>query len=41
MTEGDMPARARKMIIEWASMYQDNLIKIWETHEFKKIPPLR
>ena len=38
--EGDLPARARKLVIEWAEKYQLELKTIWETQEFKKLPPL-
>ncbi len=38
--EGDLPARARKLVIEWAEKYQSELKTIWETQEFKKLPPL-
>ena len=38
--EGDLPARASKLVIEWAEKYQSELKTIWETQEFKKLPPL-
>jgi hypothetical protein len=38
--EGDLPARARKLVVEWAGKYQDELKTIWQTQEFKKLPPL-
>jgi hypothetical protein len=38
--EGDLPARARKLVVEWAESYQAELKTIWETQEFKKLPPL-
>lgn len=38
--EGDLPARAIKLVIEWAEKYQSELKAIWETQEFKKLPPL-
>ena len=38
--EGDLPLRARKLVIEWASKYQKELKTIWETQEFKRLPPL-
>ena len=40
MIEGDLPPRAKKLVIEWAATYQSDLLKIWETQEFKKLPPL-
>ncbi|MFM6375962.1 MAG: hypothetical protein ACKPH1_20590 [Microcystis panniformis] len=27
MIEGDLPNRATKMVVEWASMYQQELLK--------------
>lgn len=38
--EGDLPARARKLVVEWAEKYQTELKTIWETQNFKKLPPL-
>jgi hypothetical protein len=40
MIEGDLPPRARKLVVEWAEKYQDELQTIWKTQEFKKLPPL-
>ncbi|MDZ7663926.1 MAG: DUF4160 domain-containing protein [Desulfotignum sp.] len=40
MIEGDLPTRARKLVVEWAEKYQDELQTIWKTQEFKKLPPL-
>ena len=39
--EGDLPKRAQKLVIEWASLYQEDLIEIWESQEFRKLPPLK
>lgn len=40
MLEGDLPKRALTIVQEWASKYQDQLLKIWETQEFTQLPPL-
>jgi len=40
MIEGDLPARAKKLVVEWASTYQTELKEIWQSQEFKKLPPL-
>lgn len=40
MIEGDLPKKAQKLVIEWAESYQDELMRMWETKEFKKLPPL-
>ena len=39
--EGDLPPRARQLVVEWATEYQTELIKMWATQEFKKLPPLQ
>ncbi|TVP66864.1 MAG: DUF4160 domain-containing protein [Leptolyngbya sp. LCM1.Bin17] len=39
--EGDLPNRAQKMVIDWAQMYQKDLLAMWETQEFRKLPPLK
>ena len=41
MLEGDLPNKALAMIKEWASEHQAELMKIWETQEFVKLPPLK
>ncbi|MBM2816929.1 MAG: hypothetical protein HW421_3691 [Ignavibacteria bacterium] len=38
--EGDIPKRAIKLILEWATQYQNELLNIWNTQEFKKLPRL-
>ncbi len=40
MIEGDLPGRAEKLVIEWAEMYRDDLRRMWETQEFRKLPGL-
>jgi len=40
MTEGDLPTKAQSMVLEWAGQHKDELMKIWNTQEFIKIPPL-
>ena len=40
MMEGDLPEKAQRMVCEWASRYQDELMEIWKTQKFIKIPPL-
>lgn len=41
LLEGDLPNRALKLINDWASEYKDELIKIWDTQVFKKLPGLK
>lgn len=40
MLEGDLPKRALKMVQEWTNQHKDALLKIWNTQEFMKLPPL-
>ena len=40
LLEGDLPARALKLVKEWLNVYRDELLKIWNTQHFRKIPPL-
>ncbi|WP_204106654.1 MULTISPECIES: DUF4160 domain-containing protein [Spirulina sp. CCY15215] len=39
--EGDLPNRAEKMVLEWANLYQKDLLNIWNTQNFVKLPPLK
>lgn len=41
MIEGDLPGRAVKLVREWEKEYQDELIKMWKTKIFKKLPGLQ
>lgn len=40
MIEGDLPNRASKMVVEWATRYQTELLEMWQTQKFNKLPPL-
>jgi hypothetical protein len=40
MIEGDLPNRAKKLVIEWATRYQTELLEMWTTKQFHKLPPL-
>ncbi len=39
--EGDLPSRAQKLVLEWAILYQQDLLEMWNTQEFRKLPPLK
>ena len=39
--EGDLPRRAEKLVMEWATLYQDELLSMWNTQDFCKLPPLK
>jgi len=41
MIEGDLPTRALEITKEWIKIYQKELIDMWNTQKFKKLPPLR
>ncbi|MBQ7794373.1 MAG: DUF4160 domain-containing protein [Clostridia bacterium] len=38
--EGQLPPKALNMVREWISIYKDDLKNIWDTQEFKQLPPL-
>jgi len=38
--EGDLPAKAEMLAKEWTAMHQQELITMWQTQEFRKLPPL-
>jgi hypothetical protein len=41
MIEGDLPKRARNLVIEWASLYKAELKDMWNEQEFRRLPPLQ
>ena len=41
MLEGDLPPKALERAKLWAKQYQKDLLRIWETQEFIKLPPLK
>ncbi|NJO15392.1 MAG: DUF4160 domain-containing protein [Thioploca sp.] len=41
MIEGDLPNRAVKMVLEWGSAHQTALLDMWNTQNFRKLPPLQ
>lgn len=40
MIEGDLPTRAQRLVREWAEQYQQELLRMWNTNEFKRLPGL-
>ena len=38
--EGHLPGKALTMVQEWVELNRDALKTIWETQEFKQLPPL-
>jgi hypothetical protein len=39
--EGDLPNRVQNLVIEWAALYQKELLDMWNSQEFTKLPPLK
>lgn len=40
MTEGDLPGKAQEIIIEWLTIYRDDLQNMWDSQNIGKLPPL-
>jgi len=40
MIEGDLPTRAHRLVRDWAEQYKDELQRMWETQDYKKLPGL-
>ena len=40
MMEGDLPPRAQRLVKDWASQYQQELLRMWQTSEYKHLPGL-
>lgn len=38
--EGNLPARVRGLVAEWAELHQNELLSMWESKEFHKLEPL-
>ncbi len=38
--EGHLPTKAMNMVQEWIGIHREELKTIWETQEFKSLPPL-
>ena len=38
--EGNLPPKALTMVREWTELHKNDLLKIWKTQEFIKLPPL-
>jgi hypothetical protein len=39
--EGDLPDKALSLVREWITLYQNDIMEIWKSQQFKKIPPLQ
>ena len=38
--EGKLPAKVRGLVEEWAELHQDELMQMWTSKQFHRIPPL-
>ena len=38
--EGHLPPKALFMVHEWIDLNREDLLLMWETQDFKKLPPL-
>ena len=38
--EGELPPKALAIVCEWVNIHSDELLKMWETQEFKSLSPL-
>ncbi|MBF0105827.1 MAG: DUF4160 domain-containing protein [Deltaproteobacteria bacterium] len=40
MIEGDLPSKAKQLILEWARLYKNELKNMWKTQRYKQLPGL-
>jgi len=40
LIEGDLPHRAQRLVLDWAAQYKDELVQMWQTQSYKKLPGL-
>lgn len=40
MLEGDLPVRAKRLVTEWGAQYQQELLQMWNSNQFKQLPGL-
>lgn len=40
MLEGDLPKRALSLVQDWLQIHKNEVLEIWNTQNFKKLPPL-
>ncbi len=41
LIDGDLPKKAQALVKEWVNIHRDELLHIWDTQNFNKIPPLK
>ena len=40
MIEGDLPPKAKSLVLEWLEKNQSELLKMWDSQKLIKLPPL-
>ncbi len=40
MIEGDLPNRAKKLVVEWGTLHRSELNEMWTSQTFRALPPL-
>ena len=40
LMEGDLPQKALSMALEWVNQHQGELLDMWNTQQFRILPPL-
>lgn len=40
MTEGDLPKKAKELVIKWLKQNQKELLEMWDSQNLRKLPPL-
>jgi len=40
LIDGYLPSKAMSMVREWTALHKAELLEIWNTQEFKSLPPL-
>ena len=40
MLQGDLPAKALKLVQEWVKLNKDSLLEMWKSQDIKPLPPL-
>ncbi len=40
LLDGEMSRRATDLVEEWIALNRESLMEMWETQEFRKLPPL-
>ena len=40
LLEVDLPPKAASMCLEWLTIHKEELLEMWDTQVFRKLPPL-